>query len=179
MKPGFLMLFLCLFIFSASAQISTKQEINYFLVKENLLKNNKIAIIAADSLNNPNESISGIFTFSLNGFKQELKFTDGVAVCPLQIEKSSFVYIKHQNDNGTHASLYYISKSEDTLTPHKISWFLMLIIPLGLILIAYLFRKLLVIIVILFVVWLYFNYSKGLSVPTFFETIFDGFKSFF
>ncbi len=179
MKPGFLMLFFILFISVGFAQTRTIQEINNFTVKENLLKNNKIAIIATDSLNTPKENLNGIFTFSLNGFKQELKFNDGVAVCPLQIEKSSFVYIKHQNENGTHASLYYISKNDDGLSPHKISWFLMLLIPLGLVLIAYLFRKLIIFIAVLFIVWLYFNYSKGLSVPTFFETIFDGFKSFF
>lgn len=167
-----------LFIHLAFAQNSA-QNIDYFIVKENLLKNEKLAVIASDSLENPNENINGTFSFSVNGFKQELVFNNGVAICPLQIEKSAFVFIKHLNENGTHSNLYYIHKKDTNLNPYKISWYLLLIIPIGLILIGYMFRKLIGLIILVFVAFSYFNYSKGLSIPTFFESIFDGIKNIF
>lgn len=167
------------FILLTSTIFAQSSSIDYFIVKENLLKNEKLAIIATDSLENPNENINGTFSFSVNGFKQELVFNDGVAVCPLQIEKSAFVFIKHLNENRTHSNLYYVHKKDTNLNPYKISWYLLLIIPIGLILIGYMFRKLIGLIILVFVAFSYFNYSKGLSIPTFFESIFDGIKNIF
>lgn len=167
-----------LFIFDCFAQNSI-QNIDYFIVKENLLKNEKLAIIATDSLEIPNESVNGTFSFTVNGFKQDLVFNDGVAICPLQIEKSAFVFIKHVNEAGSRSNLYYIYKKDLNLTPYPISWYLLLIIPIGLILIGYMFRKLIGLIILIFVAFSYFNYSKGLSIPTFFESIFDGIKNIF
>lgn len=153
--------------------------INNFIVKENLLKNDKIAIIAADSANRPKEGVNGTFRFVINGFKQELKFNDGVAVAPLQIEKSTFVYIKHTNDSGTHANLYYVIKKGDNLNPVKINWFLLVLIPLIIIILAGMFRKFIVFALILLAVFVFFNHSNGLSLPTWFETVIDGLKSAF
>jgi hypothetical protein len=151
--------------------------INNFLVKENLLKNEKLAIIAADSSDKPLESVNGTFLFSINGFKQELKFNDGVAVAPQQIEKSTFIYIKHRNDAGTHSKLYYVIKKETDLNPIKINWMMLVIIPLAIIIVASMFRKFILFAIIILVVLFFFNHNKGLSLPTFFETIFDGLKS--
>lgn len=172
-------IFFLLFTLFTSTAFAQSSSIDYFIVKENLLKNEKLAIIAADSLENPNENVNGTFSFSVNGFKQELVFIDGVAVCPLQIEKSAFVFIKHLNENGTHSNLYYVHKKDTNLNPYKISWYLLLIIPIGLILIGYMFRKLIGLIILVFVAFSYFNYSKGLSIPTFFESIIDGIKNIF
>lgn len=155
------------------------QTINYFIVKENLLKNEKLAIIVSDSLNNPIETINGTFNFSVNGFKQELIFNNGVAVCPLQIEKSAFVFIKHVNELGSHSNLYFIYKRDQDLKPYKISWYLLLVIPIGFILIGYLFRRLIGFVILGLVLFSYFNYSKGLTIPTFFESIIDGVKKMF
>lgn len=151
--------------------------INNFLVKEHLLKNNKLAVIAADSADHPIETVNGTFLFSINGFKQELKFNDGIAVAPQQIEKSTFVYLKHNNEAGTHSKLYYVIKKDDNLNPIKINWMLLLIIPLIIIAIATIFRKFIVFAIILLVIIFFFNSSKGLGIPTFFETIIDGLKS--
>jgi hypothetical protein len=174
---------LCILILSFLAigvtTIAQPVAINNFLVKEHLLKNNKLAVIAADSLDKPVESINGTFLFSINGFKQELKFHDGFAVAPQQIEKSTFVYLKHANDAGTHSKLYYVIKKDDSLNPIKINWMLLLIIPLLIIAIATIFRKFIIFGVIILVVIFFFNSSKGLGIPTFFETIIDGLKSAF
>lgn len=163
----------------AKAQHVIDQEVNYFIVKENLLKNDKLAVIATDSLENPLENINGVFNFSVNGFRQELNFHDGVAVCPLQIEKSTFVFVKHLNENGSHSKLYFVYKSDNNLKPFAVSGYLLIAIPLLLILIGYLFRKLIGLMIFILLVLFYFYYSKGLSIPTFFESAIDGIKSLF
>ncbi|WP_131538155.1 hypothetical protein [Pedobacter nototheniae] len=176
MKQVFILFSLCLISLFGSAQTAA---INNFLVKENLLKNNKLAIIAADSLNNPNENINGIYTFSVSGFTQSLKFNDGVAVLPLPIERSTFVYLKHQNDAGTHSKLVYVYKKDTDLSPYTINSLWLFIIPIVLILIAFAFRKLIIFVVIVFLIFIYFNHSNGLNLSTFFESVFDGLKNLF
>ena len=131
-----------LFVCNLTVLANNEFQINHFIVKENLLKNNKIAIIATDSLEQPMESVNGTYNFTLNGFKQELKFNNGVAVCNMTIEKSAFFYIKHQNERGSPSSIYYVSKNDSGLNPIKINWYLLIAIPLGLILLGYMFRKL-------------------------------------
>jgi hypothetical protein len=167
----------------AFAQIDTattrQVAINNFVVKENLLKNNKLAIIAADANEKPIESLNGTFQFSFNGFKQELKFNDGVAVAPQPIDKSTFLYLRHENEAGTHGKLYYIYKKDDNLSPYKINWLVLILIPLGIIVLATLFRKFIIIGGVILVAFLIFNSKNGLGIPTFFDTVFDGLKGLF
>lgn len=174
----FTALLFCLFLVSS---ISSAQSlfINNFQVKEHLLKNGKLALIATDSVDHPLEHINGIFIFGINGFRQELKFNDGIAVAPQPIEKSAFVYLKHENESGTHSKLYYVIKKGEDLNPIKINWMFLLFIPIAIIAIAALFRKFLIFAVVLLVIIFFFNSSKGLAIPTFFETIIDGLKSAF
>ena len=176
MKRGFFLILLCLCGFFGAAQTAA---INNFIVKENLLKNNKLAIIAADSLDVPNENINGIYTFSVGGFTQSLRFNDGIAVLPLPIERSTFVYLKHQNDSGTHSKLVYVYKKDSDLTPYPINSLWLFIIPIVLVILAFAFRKLIIFAVIIFLVFVYFNHSSGLNLSTFFESIFDGLKNLF
>ncbi|QPH40981.1 hypothetical protein [Pedobacter endophyticus] len=176
MKRILFLLSLCLIGFCSSAQNAA---INNFLVKENLLKNNKLAIIAADSLNVPNENINGIYTFSVSGFTQELKFNDGIAVLPLPIAKSTFVYIKHKNDSGNHSKLVYVYKKESDLSPYTINSLWLFIIPVLFVIIAFAFRKLIIFVVIAFLLFVYFNHSAGLNLSTFFESIFDALRNLF
>ncbi len=176
MKIAIKFLILCLLPISGFSQ---QIAINNFIVKEHLLKNNKLAIIAADSTDNPLENVNGNFLFSINGFEQELKFNDGIAVTPQPIMKSTFVYFKHQNESGTHSKLFYVIKKDNNLNPIKINWMLLLIIPLIIIAIATMFRKFILFGIIILVGLFFFNSSKGLELPRFFETIFDGLKSLF
>lgn len=179
-------IFLCLFfttITSAFSQTDTANSqqisLNNFVVKENLLKNNKIAIIAADENEKPIERLNGTFQFSINGFLQELKFNDGVAVAPLPIDKSTFLYLRHENEAGVHGKLYYIYKKDDNLSPYKINWLVLILIPLGIIVLATLFRKFIIVGGIILVAFLIFNSKNGLGIPTFFDTVFDGLKGLF
>lgn len=169
-------LLLLLFMVNATAA-AQKADINNFVVKESLLKNSKLAIIAADSLDNPLEKINGAYTFTVSGFSQPLNFHDGVAILPLQLERSAFVYIKHQNETGTHSKLLYIYKKEGTLNPYTINGMWLIIFPAIIVFLAFAFRKFIIAAVIILLVYIYFNHSNGLNLSTFFETIFDGLKS--
>jgi len=161
--------------FIAHAQKHSNQ-IDHFIVKENLLKNDKLAIIATDSLENPLESINGTFQFSINGFNHPLEFRDGVAITPNKVEKSTFAFIKHLNESGSHGQLFYIVKKDSGLNPIKISWILLLIIPAVFVLIVMMFKKFLTFAIIALLVFLYFNYKQGLDLTTFFETLVHGIK---
>jgi len=153
--------------------------INNFIVKENLLKNEKIAIIACDADEKPLENVNGTFQFSVNGFKQVLKFNEGVAIAPQPINESTFIYLRHKNESGTHGKLYYVLKQENNLKPIKINWMMLAFVPIALVLIAFTFRKLLIYAVVVLLVIFLFNARQGLNLPTFFDTIFDGLKSLF
>ncbi len=165
---------LLIFIWLTSISVYAQEsDINNFLVKENLLKNNKLAIIAADSLENPIEKINGNYTFIISGFTQILNFNDGVAILPLQIDKSTFVYIKHQNDMGIHSKLIYVYKKEGSLNPIAVSRIFLIIIPLVIIFLIFAFKKFIYLGIILILGFMYFNLSNGLDISTFFETTFD------
>lgn len=176
MRQIYLLLFCLLGSIPAIAQ---KADINNFIVKESLLKNSKLAIIAADSLDNPQEKINGTYTFTVSGFTQSLNFHDGVAILPLQLERSAFVYIKHQNEVGTHSKLLYVYKKEGSLNPYAINSMWLIIFPALIVFLAFAFRKFIIAAVVILVIYIYFNHSNGLNLSTFFETIFDGLKSMF
>jgi hypothetical protein len=178
MKKLFL-LFGLLIAMSHAAFAVAPMEINHFAVKENPFGQDQIAIVATDSLNNTQQNINGEFTFTINGFEDTLKFTSGVAFYKHKIIRSTFIYAKHINDSGTHSILYYVYKGSDKLTVVHISWIVLLAIPLGLILLAYMFKRFIIIAIIILAIFMYFNYHNGLSIPTFFESIIDGLKSIF
>lgn len=168
--------FVYLFL-SSAISFAQGTGINNFIVKESLLKNSKIAIIAADSLENPIESINGTYTFSVSGFTQQLNFNDGVSILPLPIDKSTFVYIKHENDAGTHSKLLYVYKKDGDLNPITISRIFFIIIPLIIVILAFAFKKFIYMAVVLFLIFFFFSYSNGLNISTYFETIFDYLKN--
>lgn len=170
------------FLFSITMAFSQTPEnftIKNFIIKESFLKADRIAVIITDSLKNPRTTINGTYKFDINGFSKDLIFHDGVANCDMSIEKSTFMYIKHENDETNVSNLYYIYKSSESLTPIAISWYILLVIPIGLILLGYMFRKLIGLMIFILMAYIYFNYSKGLSMGTFIESIFDGLKNLF
>lgn len=170
---------LTLFLLATVSSFAQNAAINNFIVKESLLKNSKLAIIATDSLNNPQENINGVYTFTVSGFTQPVTFNGGVAILPLQLERSAFVYIKHQNDNGTHSKLVYVYKKDGTLNPYAISGLWLVLFPAIIIFLAFAFRRFIIVAVIILLVFMYFNHSNGLNISTFFETILDGLKAMF
>jgi len=153
--------------------------INNFEVKDNPFGNNQIAVVAIDSLKNTQNNVNGQFAFTINGFEQELTFNKGVAFYSPKIDKSIFLYLRHVNDNGSHGNLYYVYKYDDKLSPIHISWLVLLGVPLFLILLAYMFKRFIIIAIIIFVIIFYFNHHSGLSISTFFESILDGLRNIF
>ncbi|WP_428329145.1 hypothetical protein [Mucilaginibacter sp.] len=176
-----ILLILCLVFVSANFAMADgpAMAINHFVVKENPFAKNEVAIVATDTLGNIQENVSGVFTFTMNGFEEALNFDKGTAFYRHKINKSTFLYAKHQNDSGSHGILYYIYKHDEKLSPFHISWILLLAIPCGLFLLAYMFKRFIIVAIIIFGIFMYFNYHNGLSIPTFFESIIDGLKNIF
>ncbi|WP_207427301.1 hypothetical protein [Pedobacter sp. SYSU D00535] len=175
------MLKISIFLFFLGLTISVMAQpvlIKNFIVKESLTKNDKLAIIAADENETPLEEIDGTFTFTINGFKQELLFRDGVAVPPQQIDKSTFVYLKHRNDSTSSVKLYYVIKKNEGLNPIKVSLKLLLLIPLALVVIASIFKRFLLFVAAILIGLFYFSTSKGLSISSYLDTIIEALKSF-
>lgn len=153
--------------------------IKNFIIKENLIQNDKLAILTCDSLEKPMDNINGTFQFVMNGFNYALKFQDGVAITPNKIENSTFINIKHKNIEGTISNLFYVLKKDSGLTIYKVNWFYLLIIPIGLFLVSMLFKRFIWLAVVLLGIYLYYNSKKGLNMMSFIEVILDGVKSFF
>jgi hypothetical protein len=169
----------CLLLVTSGLAFADTIAINHFIIKENPFAKDEIAVIATDTANNIQENVNGIFTFTLNGFTEQLTFDKGTAFYRHKLEKSSFLYIRHQNDDGTHSMLYYVYRHDSRLTPVKISWILLICIPLGLVLLGYLFKRFIIIAFIIFCIFLYFNHSNGLNISTFFQSVIDGLKGIF
>lgn len=156
------------FGFGANAQQLTNYD-----VKENLLKNSKLAVIACDTANVPLEQINGDYLFTINGFEQHLKFSDGVAIVPLKIDKSTFVFFKHHNELGNHNKLFFVKKSEKGLNPIKINVLWLILAPIAIVLIISAVRKYLWIGILLLIAYFYLGHSNGLSVGTFLDSLFS------
>lgn len=157
--------------------IHQKIEISNFIVRRNVFQGNKLDIIAIDDQGKLPENIEGVFQFSINGFKNELNFSKGISLFPQEINESTFIYLRHKNESGTKGKLYYIYNRNGNLKPLEISWFVLAIIPLSLLIIVFIFRKLIIIGGIILILLVYFNSTNGLNLSTFIETIFDGLRN--
>ncbi|MGF7080024.1 hypothetical protein [Mucilaginibacter sp. UYCu711] len=153
--------------------------IKQFVIKENPFADSEVAIVAVDTAGNVQEKVEGMFAFTINGFQEQMKFEKGTAFYRHKLEKSAFFYVKHVNNDGLHSMLYYIYKQDGKLRPMHISWVLLVIIPLALVLLGYMFKRFIIIAIVIFCIFLYFNHHNGLTMPTFFESIFDGLRGLF
>lgn len=153
--------------------------IKHFVIKENPFADSEVAVVATDTAGAVQEKVGGVFAFTINGFQEQMRFEKGTAFYRHKLDKSAFFYVKHVNNEGTHSMLYYIYKQDGKLRPMHISWVLLIIIPLALILLAYMFKRFMIIAIVIFCIFLYFNYHNGLTMPTFFESIFDGLRGLF
>lgn len=168
--------FLVFILMSVTTIQAQPQRIDNFTIKENLTQNGKLAIIALDSAEQPLERINGTFVFNLNGFQQNIRFHDGVGVVQDPLESTTFVFFKHKNQVNTVSKLYYIHKKDNELKPFKINSLLLLLVPLSILLIAYIFKRFLATFLILALVYAYFHYSKGLDLSNMLESIVDALK---
>lgn len=170
--------FFCLLLFPLLGWTAENSGIRNFIVKEHLLKNSKLAIIACDSAGQPLENFNGSHEFALNGFKETLEFHKGIAVSAQVISKSTFLFIKHHNGSKSLGKLYFVSMGEDGLNLIKINGLYVLLVPVVLILLGMFFRRFIWLIVILLIIYLYFNYQNGMGLQSFFESIVHGIRDF-
>jgi hypothetical protein len=162
-----------------SCAFADKMTIKNFVLKDNPFGTNEVAIVAVDTAGLPQEKINGDFLFTINGFQETLKFENGTAFYHHKLTKSSFIFVKHENEQGSHSTLFYVYKSDSKLTPIHVSWVVLVAVPVILILLGYMFKRFIIIAAIIFCVFIYFNHSSGLGIPTFFETVIDGLKHMF
>lgn len=153
--------------------------IKNFVVKDNPFGTNEVAVVATDTAGVIQENVNGDFLFTVNGFQETLRFEHGTAFYHHKIARSSFMLLKHENEAGSHSTLFYVYKSDTKLIPIHINWLLLFSIPVILILLGYMFKRFIIIAAILLCVFVYFNHSNGLSIPSFFETVIDGLKHMF
>lgn len=177
MKKWLLMLFIA--GFSTIAAHADAILIKNFTIKENPFAKDEVAVVATDTAGVVQENISGLFKFTINGFDENLNFENGTAFYHHKLDKSSFIYLKHTDESGSNSALYYVYKRDTSLNPIHISWLILIAIPIILVLLAYMFKRFIIIAAIIFCVFLYFNHHSGLSVGTFFDTVFDGLKHVF
>ena len=152
--------------------------IDNFIVKESISKKNQIELIACDNDEKPVSDVQGDFLFTINGLKQELQMKDGVTTVPQSIDQSTFLYVRHENNQDAKGRLYYLLKKTKEIQPIKISWWVILAIPLLLVFLG-LFRKLILVSILLISFLFVFNFSKGLSILTLLSTVIDGLKDSF
>lgn len=148
-----------------------------FAITEDLLNSNKLRITATDQFDKPADNIDGIFQFRINGFRNELTFRNGTSLIPQEISESTFIYLSHENESGTKGKLFYIFSSGGKLIPIEISWIFLAIIPLSILILIFLFRKMIIIGGLIMILIFVFSSNKGLSLSTFLETLFDGLKN--
>lgn len=156
---------------------SQQLEIKNFVVEDYLLNSNKLRITATDQFDRPTDNVDGNFQFRINGFKNELTFSDGTSLIPQEISESTFIYLSHENESGRRGKLYYVCSRSGKLIPLEISWIFLAIIPLSILILIFLFRKLIIIGGVIMILFFVFSSKNGLNFSTFLETLFDGLKN--
>jgi len=165
--------------FMPSLSVAQSATIKDFTVKENLSQNGKLAIIAIDTAEKTDNTVNGNYSFTINGFQQDLRFSDGVAVTSNPIESSTFVFFKHKFAGSDIGKLFFLRVTDKGITPYKISGFLLIIIPLLILYIAYKFKRFLITLLFLAAVYFYLNHSKGLDVRQLIESSIMSLKDLF
>lgn len=151
--------------------------IHNFIIRPSVPHYDKIEVVTCDAHENAMDQLCGTFIFNVNGFRQELTVKNGVAVFPQRIDQSTFIYARHENENGIQGKLYYLFKGADSIRPIKVNSWILIVIPLLLVGIASIFRKFIVIAVVLIISLFVFNTTNGLNMPTLLSTFFDGLKN--
>lgn len=169
---GFFTILFLIFAFPSKANV-----IQDFEVKEYVTQDGTLAIVVLDSVKQADKSIEGTFRFIINGFDHSLSFEQGVAVFPQVLSKSSFVFLKHKvNGNKEVGKYYYILKNEKGLKTIELNGLTLLLIPVLILFIAYVFKRFMFVFVLLALVFLYFYFTQGLDLGPFIDHIFFSLK---
>jgi len=140
-------------------------------VKTTFLDNTKLTLIAEDSLGNEDKGINGSYPVEINGFEHNLVFILGRSQCPGNLKNSTFLSLKPQSGSLTKPNIFLLVQWGGGIYPQKISSFWLLAVPIGLIFLGYLFRKMIIFLIVL--VFLFFFFNKGLDPITYLKHIYD------
>lgn len=169
---GFITFLFLTFTFSSKANA-----IHDFEVKEYITNDGTLAIVVLDSAKQVDKTVEGTFRFIINGFDHSLSFQQGVAVFPQALSNSSFVFFKHQsNGNEEVGKYYYIIMSDTGLKTVELNGLTLLLVPVVILFIAYVFRRFMFVFVLLALVFLYFYFVKGLEFGPFIDHMFFSLK---
>ena len=145
--------------------------IHDFKLSPALFENNSIHIKALNEAGDEDILVNGRYTFSVNGFEKRLFFLGGSAEYPDNLTSSTFLYMKCGPVDRPVSRLFYVYRTTAGLSPFKISLFWLLVIPVILILGSFVFRRLIILVFIVIV--LFFLFNKGLSVSSYFNAVKD------
>lgn len=172
-------LYLLLLISMSNDLYGSAPKIQDFTVKESLSQNGKLAVIALDSLNQNDPTINGAYPFTINGFQQELNFSDGVAITTHPVTSSTFAFLKHQSAADQTGRFFFLRTTDAGLKIYRINSLLLILIPVVVLYIAYKLKRFIITLVIVALVYYYMNQSKGLSLSQLLESFIDGVKDLF
>jgi hypothetical protein len=147
-------LFVVLLMCAGSLAFADTITIKQFVIKENPFAESEIAVVATDSAGTVQQNVEGVFAFTINGFQEQMRFEKGTAFYRHKLDKSAFFYVKHLNNDGMHSMLYYIYKQDGKLRPIHVSWMLLVIIPLALVLLGYMFKRFIILAIVIFCIFL-------------------------
>lgn len=157
---------LCLILLAGGkAEARVREPILNFKISPTLFETTSIHIQALDEAGNEDATINGKYLFQINGFEKRLTFAGGKASYPDSLKSSTFLYMKWAGAEKMVPRLFFVYRSDAGLVPVKISLFWLLAFPLALMLFSFVFKKLLFIAVIIFVLFFFLN--KGLSVSNY------------
>ncbi len=173
---------------SAFAQIDYSQPIAFdfkdlfqitdFDLRSDYPAKQNILLVAAAKEEKFTSKLNGTYSFTINGYVEQLKFKEGVATIPVDFTNTSLFYIKHANKKGEEIQkLYYAKKNSNEVTFFYIPLWALLIIPLIIIVTIAIIRKLVVLgVLALFIGFLLIN---GLNISTITGMLKDAFAYFF
>jgi hypothetical protein len=164
MKKLFSFLSICFLLTSVYAQQTIYFNFkDLYPVKDYKVEKNTsghLLLIALDSAGNTDQSIKGKYTFVINGFIEEPAFNNGEANIASKVDNTTFLYLKHESKTDTIYKLYFVIKGLVIYIP---LW-LIIIIPIALIILAFVIRKFLIMgIILLLFVLLFLGFGLSFS----------------
>ncbi|MGO1595779.1 MAG: hypothetical protein ACTHZ1_01660 [Sphingobacterium sp.] len=172
-------LYFCALAFLPISAGASAPEIHDFTVKENLSQNGKLAVIALDPTQQTDNRIQGTYSFAVNGFQQDLTFTDGVAVTSHPVQSSTFAFFKHEAEKNEVGRFFFLRITDTGVKTYRINSILLIILPLVVLYIAYKLKRFLITLLVVALVYYYMNQTKGLDLSQIIEGISSSVKGLF
>lgn len=177
-RLGIAILF-CGIAFKGFSENKTNKEANNFTIVDFKLEmdenSNGLVVYTLDSNAHIDSTISGVFPFEINQIIQNLQFSNGRAVYPNAIKSKQFLFL--QKDNPNASKFYYVIHGEIFHKIIQIPLWLLWFIPLIMLILAYLFRK--IIILIFLLLFFGFFYFGGMDFSAMMNVLKEGFMSIF